>query len=526
MAVVSISRIQVRRGTANQGTGLPQLASGEFGWAIDSQELYIGNGSTSEGAPAVGNTQVLTSNSNIINLAGQYTYRANSNIQTSESTQVVRSIAARLDERVSINSFGGLTQTDQLQKALLELYLTDPTPTSAPVLHIEPGVFNITRTVYVPPNTTIVGSGKNKTIFTKAGNFDMFRTIGTNVPYSGFLSSITETEVTALSTSGQTEDRAQNIRFEAMTLRATGQRMSGRSYLLRLDNCSNSEFKDIEFIYPAGEASVTNYESGVGLDSGSGATISRNNKFIDCDFTGLKEAAHSLLKADDNQFIRCNFNQLNRGVVLGESGLLAGNPGADNNIITDSKFSNINQQAFMVLHGTGNRSKNNRYGENVSNGFPVVKYGERGNFSIDDTFERTYNYAISGNLNEAYLPEVEGPVFYTNGGYHEFALSGTPVPFRLPADATRAYSIDYFYKSASTGLTQSGVLDVLVSPDTDLVDLANSYSEVNGSGPEVTEISFASELQLDLVTSEVLSARILVSSSQIGNIVVKITTKS
>jgi len=60
MAVVQISRIQVRRGRINSGTWLPQLASGEMAWAIDSQELYIGNGAVSEGSPAVGNTKVLT----------------------------------------------------------------------------------------------------------------------------------------------------------------------------------------------------------------------------------------------------------------------------------------------------------------------------------------------------------------------------------------------------------------------------------------------------------------------------------
>lgn len=60
MAIVSISRIQQRRGKANSGTGLPQLASGEIGWAIDTQELYIGNGAVSDGAPYVGNTRILT----------------------------------------------------------------------------------------------------------------------------------------------------------------------------------------------------------------------------------------------------------------------------------------------------------------------------------------------------------------------------------------------------------------------------------------------------------------------------------
>ena len=41
MAVVQISKIQVRRGEENQ-TGIPQLAGGEFGWAEDTENLYIG----------------------------------------------------------------------------------------------------------------------------------------------------------------------------------------------------------------------------------------------------------------------------------------------------------------------------------------------------------------------------------------------------------------------------------------------------------------------------------------------------
>ena len=60
MAVYQISRIQIRRGQANAGTGLPQLASGEMAWAIDTQQLYIGSGAVSEGAPAVSNIKVIT----------------------------------------------------------------------------------------------------------------------------------------------------------------------------------------------------------------------------------------------------------------------------------------------------------------------------------------------------------------------------------------------------------------------------------------------------------------------------------
>lgn len=51
------SKIKVRSGLQQN---LPQLDQGEFGWAIDSQRLFIGNGNVSNGAPYAGNTEILT----------------------------------------------------------------------------------------------------------------------------------------------------------------------------------------------------------------------------------------------------------------------------------------------------------------------------------------------------------------------------------------------------------------------------------------------------------------------------------
>ena len=62
MAIVQISQIKQRRGLQED---LPQLASAELGWSIDTRQLYIGNGSLAEGAPEVGNTEILTEFSNI-----------------------------------------------------------------------------------------------------------------------------------------------------------------------------------------------------------------------------------------------------------------------------------------------------------------------------------------------------------------------------------------------------------------------------------------------------------------------------
>lgn len=57
MAIVQISQIKHRRGT---NENLPQLASAELGFSVDTQQLYIGNGTLEEGAPEIGNTEILT----------------------------------------------------------------------------------------------------------------------------------------------------------------------------------------------------------------------------------------------------------------------------------------------------------------------------------------------------------------------------------------------------------------------------------------------------------------------------------
>lgn len=57
MPITQNSKIQVRSGLQSN---LPLLSKGELGWAVDSQRLYIGNGSIEDGSPFVGNTEIIT----------------------------------------------------------------------------------------------------------------------------------------------------------------------------------------------------------------------------------------------------------------------------------------------------------------------------------------------------------------------------------------------------------------------------------------------------------------------------------
>ena len=55
MSIKQKSKIQVRSGLQQN---LPRLSTGELGWAIDTQKLFIGNGTLAEGAPFLGVTEI------------------------------------------------------------------------------------------------------------------------------------------------------------------------------------------------------------------------------------------------------------------------------------------------------------------------------------------------------------------------------------------------------------------------------------------------------------------------------------
>ena len=126
MAVVQISKIQNRRGIRED---LPQLSGGEIAWAIDTQELFIGNGSVAEGSPYVGNTKILTEHDNILDLSDQYEYRKmDSTIQTSDDINypIQTTLQSRLDQHITVASFAVVNGTvcgDNLQRAIDQLFL-------------------------------------------------------------------------------------------------------------------------------------------------------------------------------------------------------------------------------------------------------------------------------------------------------------------------------------------------------------------------------------------------------------------
>ena len=107
MAVTQVSKIQIRSGLQSD---IGQLDTGELGWAIDTQRLYIGNGTVDEGAPFGGLTEIITSSFDVAQILGNYNYKGFGGgyeviTGINESTPVIRPFQDKIDDFVNVKDF-------------------------------------------------------------------------------------------------------------------------------------------------------------------------------------------------------------------------------------------------------------------------------------------------------------------------------------------------------------------------------------------------------------------------------------
>jgi hypothetical protein len=174
MAVTQISRIQIRRGLQQD---LPQLASAELGWSVDTRKLYIGNGTVEEGAPSIGLTEILTEQSDLSSLLTTYTFAGDAagyTVQTGSSVlnPVTRSYQAKLDDFVNVRDFGakgdGITDdTLAINRALQQIYRSDLISTQVAArrtIYFPGGTYVISDSIKIPTFAKLIGDGLKSTI--------------------------------------------------------------------------------------------------------------------------------------------------------------------------------------------------------------------------------------------------------------------------------------------------------------------------------------------------------------------------
>ena len=546
MAVVQISRIQIRRGQKNQGSGLPQLASGELGWAVDSQELFIGNGSVSEGSPAVGNTKVLTQHDNIFEFANTYTYKPDSIVQTgaSSTTPIARNLQDRLDDIVSIRAFGvtgdGTECSDEFQRAIDQLYLNSNkiNENSRVVLYVEPGKYLFNKPVNIPPYATIIGAGVDKTVISHTSQANkvtlgsLFRTVhgDSTIGNPGNDSATTYA------------NQARRIHLEGMTLEVVGPYRA-----LRLQSVRNSIFRNLKITndWTVGDA-LDGSNIAIQLNSFSSPVTCRDNIFENIEIAGFSYGIESRYDITDNLFSNINIDNVAFGIVFGYNtslGLQGQLTGPVNNVVKDSVFGSgsfgIERNAYWVEIGTGNVSQDNKFYD-VGNGpggfgnplYSNVRFVTYGNKSINDTFERS-KYLTSDQsfiTGTPYVPNIEGVVFY-EAQTHEINISQYTAPtriFRLPGTSTTIYNIDYWYSSLHVDAKRQGNLTILLDYDNNDVKLIDEYEYI-GSTAFQENIVFSASISdedLDSDNDTIVISMKNSTSLDTGKLRFKVTTKT
>jgi len=500
MAVVQISRIQLRRGKENT-TGLPQLASGELAWAIDTQKLYIGNGAVGEGAPAVGNTRVLTEIDNLLDY-GTYIYKdGDADIQTGVDVNfpTVRTLQERLDDTVSSASYGivsGSTdQTEKIQRVIDDLFL-DKRYEGAKgrvTLEFAPGEYTFTSTIYLPSYVSIRGAGKQKTIFNFTGTttaFEFVNDTSTKLVRSTINSTTYNNQPKFCSLLGFTVNLTQEVAA------------------FKLNAVRDSVFENLEVngIFDATYQSV--YSIGIGLYALSSLVTCQRNKFINVKLNRFTYPVYAKQDIFNNYFSNGEIVNSRYGFNFGTDANLSSigeQYGPRKNIIENYYFEFINREAILVSNGYGNRSRSNTF-VNVGNDgagnttalYSFIKFVANGNTSLQDNFDRAnlVSAAVdlsSHNFASNYVKEVSGKVHVFEKETRTVVLNEAATIYsnliRIPYIGSSGFEINYILESSVFTQMRRGKLCLTVDTNTNTIQVVDDY-EYTGTAGQDTNITF------------------------------------
>jgi hypothetical protein len=417
VAIVQISRITNRKGLQQD---LPQLAGAELGWSIDERRLFIGNGTLEEGAPVIGNTEILTEFSDILEFQTTYTYKGEAAgyiVQTGPTpgTPVSQSLQSWLDQWASVKDFGavgdGVTDdTDAINRALYQLFCREVNPQIRRSLFFPAGVYKINATIVIPPFATLYGEGKDNSVISMAPGDDSalrayvartgdsLQQTGANIGNNG---AIVPQYVTVRDLGFETQDNAVDV--------------------FLVDCATNCSFSDVNFIGPLTTTNlITDTEniSGIRFNS-SPSLICQSITFDRCTFSGTTYGINTEEQIQSITVSNSRFDTLYQGVVLGEVAPVSGGPTGFK--ILHNFFNNIYAEGVLFgaiqLNATGHNifyDVANHFNGTTSPATFVITIENSNNVCIADMFERTDVYATSypriNLLNQASISMINGRI--------------------------------------------------------------------------------------------------------------------
>jgi hypothetical protein len=518
MAVLQISKIQVRRGKENE-TGVPSLSSGEFAWSVDTQKLFIGNGSVSEGAPAVGNTEIVTfTNDSVGKLFSKipfYTYGTTitTGVKTPDSPLGTREIFSKLDDIVSASDYGtqgdGLSDdTKALQDAIIKTFLSSDNDltTSRKPLRIPAGTYVITGTLYIPPFATIEGDGIEKTIIKQATTgTSIFQFVGIDPDALG--SGLDRISRLDLGQSHGEDNQAKNIKLSNMTIQYySGFQQIGAQGMIEADAVLDSEISNVKFYGVVDKTPLHDVVKGINIRSvgGLNGTTTDNLKITDCEFENLYVGINGDYDASNIKILNNKFTYMGSGVALGANltGSTPQSVGPQHVLIKNNIFSHTHFQAITVTKFDENDLTVQSFVSSVDNTFNdcgnnlsldldfdqhhgVISYATGGNTSVNDIFSRSIanNVVVDGPT--TLYPTVTGLTYIQNAGAQGVNVPQGPIAQSLltVAKNTDLYQVlNISYLASQPGVTRRGQVKIICDDTWPLVTEEYSYQGASDGG--------------------------------------------
>jgi hypothetical protein len=492
LAIVQISRITQRKGLQEN---LPQLAGAELGWSTDERRLFIGNGTLDEGAPIIGNTELLTEFSDILVLAQDYTYSGQAatgyTVQTGPSpgTPIQSSLQNWMDQFASVKDFGAVgngvaDDTAAINRALYQIYCREINPAIRRSIFFPAGIYRVTDKIIIPTYATLCGEGATNSVI----QMDAV-TSAQYVVVTGDSLQQTGADIGLNGAAAPTSITVMDMGFKSLAV----------IDIALVDKTTNTLFTRCEFKGPLTTAElVTDADNVACVKFESTASLETQQiEFNNCRFTGTTWAVNTDQQVRGIGFGGSHFQTLYQGI------LTATNPTVGENnprgiVITNCDFDIIYAEA-IVYNTERNGSYSNTFGD-VGNHFggttqpytAVINFAESNNISVGDLFDRTDDFAVQ-------YPRVQlngtASIAFTNG--QQLALGPYVIESGLtntlldnqasPVTAFSYAEVGIFsfkinYNISRNGFHRIGVISIVLDTGVAPLTWSDEYSENANTG--------------------------------------------
>lgn len=410
MAIVQISRITQRLGLQ---IDLPQLAGGEFGWSTDSRRLFIGNGTLEEGAPVIGNTEILTEFSDIIEFGIKYTYKGSAatgyTVQTGPTPgePVIQNFQNWADQFATIKDFGAVgdglaDDTAAINRALNQLYC-QPVPYNSSVnpavrrgLFFPAGVYRVSSTILIPSYALLKGEGVNSTIISMTAPTVLDS--ATNA-YTARTADSLQQIGNSIGQNGATPPAFISIQDMCFEYRGLGDPTNAQlSGAFLVQDATKTTFTSVLFKgLKTTSQLITNNQATVCLDFESSTLYPVNETiFENCTFSGATYGIFNKSNTKGVSITNSNLNTLYQGIVLFGKLPTSADPGPKGFRALENIFDNIFAQGVRYidcsLNATGFNTfydVGNEFGGEANPSFNVIETNANDNLFWGDMFERS-----------------------------------------------------------------------------------------------------------------------------------------